>query len=127
MNTANLVFISLGGVFVVGVFLSLGSALYISYTKGDQISTHFKKGSTYLAHGIYRRSSFYGRVHLIGWISSALTFPQFFLKRGLVSAEEIDSFPFKLKRQLVILQWTFIGLFIAMVLLVIVGKSGVLS
>jgi uncharacterized membrane protein len=91
------------------------------------MSSHFKNSSSLLTLGIYRRSSLYGRMQLIGNISSILTFPRFFLKRGLASAEDIDSFPLPLKQQLVMLQWSFIGLVVAMVLLVVIGKSGILN
>ena len=99
----------------------------MGYTKGDVLSEHFQNSSFLLTFGINRRSSFYGKIQLIGNISSILTFPGFFLKRGLASAEDIDSVPLKLKQQRVMLQWSFIGLIAAMVLLVIIEKSGVLS
>ncbi|MGE8154887.1 hypothetical protein ACQKP5_27030 [Pseudomonas vancouverensis] len=117
----------LGSVVIICQFICIGIALFLGHTKGDLMSKHFKSNASFLTIGLYRRTSFYGRVHFILGISSVLTFPGFFLKRGLVSADEIRSFPLKLKRQLIMLQWSGIGLVIAMILLVIVGKSGVLS
>lgn len=127
MHTVNLIFGSVCGVIFIGQFICIGTALHLSYTKGDIISSHFKNCSYLINTGIYNNSSFYGRILLMGNISSIVTFPKFFLKRGLVSAEEIGSFPRQLKRQLNILQWSFIGLLAAMVLLVTIGKSGILS
>lgn len=127
MTAADIIFISLCGVVITGQFLCIGAALYLTHTKSDLMSSHFKSSSYLLTIGVYRRSSLYGRMQLIGNISSILTFPRFFLKRGLASAEDIDSFPLPLKRQLVMLQWSFIGLIIAMILLVIIGKSEILS
>jgi len=126
MTVADVIFIGVCGLVIIGQFLCIGAALYLSHTKGDFMSSHFKNSSFLLTLGIYRRSSLYGRMQLIGNISSILTFPRFFLKRGLASAEDIDSFPLSLKRQLVILQWSFIGLIVAMVLLVIIGKADLL-
>ena len=127
MTIADVIFLSVCGVVIIGQFLCIGAALYLSHTKGDLMSSHFKNSSSLLTLGIYRRSSLYGRMQLIGNISSILTFPRFFLKRGLASAEDIDSFPLPLKQQLVMLQWSFIGLVVAMVLLVVIGKSGILN
>ena len=127
MTTAKLIIGSLGGVVIICQFICIGIALYLSYTKGDLMSSHFKNSSSLLTFGIYRRTSLYGRLQLVGNISSILTFPGFFLKRGLANAEDIDSFPLPLKRQLVMLQWSFIGLVVAMVLLVAIGKSGILK
>ena len=126
MTIADVIFISVCGLVIIGQLLCIGAALYLSHTKGDLMSSHFKSSSSLLTLGIYKRSSLYGRMQLIGNISSILTFPRFFLKRGLASAEDIDSFPLSLKRQLVILQWSFIGLIVAMVLLVIIGKADLL-
>ena len=127
MTSAKLVIGNLGGVVIICQFVCIGIALYLSYTKGDLMSSHFKSSSFLLALGIYRRTSLYGRLQLVGSISSILAFPRFFLKRGLANAEDIDSFPLPLKRKLVMLQWSFIGLVIAMVLLVLIGKSGILE
>lgn len=126
MITAKLIIGGLGGVVIICQFICIGVALYLSYTKGDLMSSHFKSSSFLLTLGIYRRSSLYGRVQLIGNISSILTFPSFFLKRGLASAEDIDSFPLPLKRKLVMLQWGFIGLVVSMILLVVIGKADLL-
>jgi hypothetical protein len=127
VTTAKFIIGSLGGVVIICQFICIGIALYLSYTKGDLMSSHFKNSSSLLTFGIYRRTSLYGRLQLVGNISSILTFPGFFIKRGLANAEDIDSFPLPLKRQLVMLQWGFIGLVVAMVLLVAIGKSGILK
>ncbi len=100
--------------------------MYLSYTKGDLMSSHFKSSSSLLAFGIYKSTSLHGRLLLVGSISSILTFPGFFLKRGLANAEDIDSFPLSLKRKLVMLQWSFIGLVVSMILLVVIGKADLL-
>ena len=100
--------------------------MYLSYTKGDLMSSHFKSSSSLLAFGIYKSTSLHGRLLLVGSISSILTFPGFFLKRGLANAEDIDSFPLPLKRKLVMLQWSFIGLVVSMILLVVIGKADLL-
>lgn len=44
-----------------------------------------------------------------------MTFPSFQLKKGQLSAKDLESFPPNLKRKLAILQWCMIGLFLVMV------------
>jgi hypothetical protein len=126
VTTAKLIIGGLGGVVIICQFICIGIALYLSYAKGDLMSSHFKNSSSLLTFGIYRRTSLYGRLQLVGSISSILTFPGFFLKRGLANAEDIDSFPLPLKRKLVMLQWSFIGLVVSMILLVVIGKTDLL-
>lgn len=126
MITAKLIIGCLGGLVIICQFICIGVALYLSYTKGDLMSSHFKSSSSLLAFGIYKSTSLHGRLLLVGSISSILTFPGFFLKRGLANAEDIDSFPLSLKRKLVMLQWSFIGLVVSMILLVVIGKADLL-
>lgn len=127
MITAELVAVSLCGLVMIGQFVCIGVALYLSYTKGDFMSLHFKTIPSILKFGIHHRSSLRGRVHLIASISGVLTFPGFYIKRGLATAEEINSFPTPLKRKLVMMQWCFIVLMAAMVLLFIIIKSEILN
>ena len=127
MTAAKLIIGGLGGVVIICQFICIGVALYLSYAKGDLMLSHFKRKSSLLALGIYKRTSLHGRLLLVGSISSILTFPGFFLKRGLANAEDIDSFPLPLKRKLVILQWSSIGLIVSMILLVVIGKAGLLN
>lgn len=100
MITAKLIIGGLGGLVIICQFISIGVALYLSYTKGDLMSSHFKNSSSLLALGIYKSTSLHGRLLLVGSISSILTFPGFFLKRGLANAEDIDSFPPRLSASL---------------------------
>ncbi|PAM85125.1 hypothetical protein CES87_01105 [Pseudomonas sp. ERMR1:02] len=127
MITPNLILGSLCLIVITGQFICIGSALYLSHTKKDIISSHFKHCSVLLIFGIHKGTTFYRRILLIGNISSIVTFPNFFISRKLITAEEIESFPSPLKRQLKILQWSFIGLIASMVSLVIIGRSGILN
>ena len=58
----------------------------------------------------------------MGSISSVLTFPDFYIKRGRASAEDISLFPTVLKRKLVVLQWGGIVIMISSVLLFLTRK-----
>ncbi|MNG21246.1 hypothetical protein D3C76_889580 [compost metagenome] len=79
ISVADALFLASGLVVFGGALVAFGVALYLGYTKGDVLSEHFQNSSFLLTLGIKRRSSFYGRIQLIGNISSILTFPGFFL------------------------------------------------
>lgn len=127
MTTAGLVVGSLSCFVAVGLFICITLALYLGYTQGDQMSKYFKKSTSSMTSATQRHSGPYGKLQLVGGVSFVVTFPRFFLKHGILNAEDVKSFPLHLRRKLVALQWGFIGVFISMVLLACIGWSGVLD
>ncbi len=51
---------------------------------------------------------------LVGGISGFVTFPEFYIKRGRVSADDIKNLPLSLRYKLIVLQWTSIILLLIM-------------
>ena len=127
MTTAGLVVGSLSCFVAVGLFICIALALYLGYTQGDQMSKYFKNSSSSMTSATQIHSGPYGKLQLDGGVSFVVTFPQFFLKHGILNAEDVRNFPLRLRRKLVALQWAFIGVFISMVLLACIGWSGVLD
>ncbi|AWY44128.1 hypothetical protein DKY63_31150 [Pseudomonas putida] len=60
-------------------------------------------------------------MQLVGGIAFVVAFPGFFLRHGIVNAEDIKNFPLSLKWKLVALQWGFMVVFISMGVLVSIG------
>ena len=127
MNTAELVVGGLCGLVIVCLFIWIGVALSMAYTRMDTMLDHLKKSPCAMSIASLSHGGPWGKLLLIGGVSGFITFPGFYLKRGRISAEDINNFPVPLRRQLVALQWTVIGLFAALALLVTIGKSGVLK
>lgn len=67
----------------------------------------------------------WGKLLLVGSISSVLAFPKTYLKRGKISPDDLHKFPLALKRKLVILQWVGLTLLLTMVGLAAVTKFGI--
>ncbi|WP_415765019.1 hypothetical protein [Pseudomonas sp. ZB1P45] len=127
MNTAELVVGGLCGLVIVCMFIWIGVALYMAYTKMDVMLGCLKNSSSVMSMASLRHGGPWGKLLLVGGVSGFITFPGFYLKRGSINAEDVNNFPAPLRRKLVALQWTVIGLFAALALLVAVGKSGVLK
>ncbi|MBV7510055.1 MULTISPECIES: hypothetical protein [unclassified Pseudomonas] len=127
MNTAELVVGGLCGLVIVCMFIWIGVALYMAYTKMDVMLGCLKNSSSVMSMASLRHGGPWGKLLLVGGVSGFITFPGFYLKRGSINAEDVNNFPVPLRRKLVALQWTVIGLFAALALLVAVGKSGVLK
>ncbi|CAI8970252.1 hypothetical protein [Pseudomonas putida] len=127
MTTAGLVVGSLSCIVIVSLFICIALALYLGYTQSEEMTKHFKNSSSSITSATHKHSGPYGKMQLVGGISFVLTFPRFFLKQGVLDAEDIRNFPLHLRRKLIALQWGFIVIFISMALLVCIRGSGILD
>ena len=122
MSIEKIVFGLLGGILVIGAIIWIVIALRIAYTHLNLMLKHLENSSTVTTLTQLKQGSLWGRVLLVGSISSVLTFPDFYIKRGRASAEDISSFPTLLKRKLVVLQWGGIVIISSSVLLFLTRK-----
>jgi hypothetical protein len=125
LNTADKIFLVVGLVDFAGIFISLGIYLHMAYTKMDLMLDHLKNSVVLSTLTTLRHGGPWGKLILVGSIASFVTFPNFHLKRGWVSAEDLLSFPEALKRKLVVLQWSALALIVVMAGLAAVVKLGV--
>ena len=122
MSIEKIVFGLLGGILVIGAIIWIVIALRIAYTHLNLMLKHLENSSTVTTLTQLKQGSLWGRVLLVGSISSVLTFPDFYIKRGRASAEDISLFPTLLKRKLVVLQWGGIVIISSSVLLFLTRK-----
>ncbi|UVE43846.1 hypothetical protein KS461_20905 [Pseudomonas chlororaphis] len=125
LNTADKVFLVVGFIDFVGIFIALGICLHMAYTKMDVMLDHLQNSAVLSTLTTLRHDGPWGKLILVGSIASFVTFPNFYLKRGWVSAEDVLGFPAALKRKLVVLQWSGLGLLLVMTGLAAVVKLGV--
>ena len=122
MSIEKIVFGLLGGILVIGAIIWLVIALRIAYRHLELMLKHLENSSTVTTLTQLKQGSLWGRVLLVGSISSVLTFPDFYIKRGRASAEDISLFPTMLKRKLVVLQWGGIVIISSSILLFLTRK-----
>ena len=122
MSAAEFVFGYLGGAVLLGVLIWIGVALYLAYTKTDLMLAHLKNCPAIMVRAPLRNGGPWGKLLLIGGISGVITFPNFYLKRGELSADDLSTFPASLRRKLILMQWSIIVLFSFAFLLWFVGK-----
>lgn len=127
MTAAELVVGSLCGVVLIGLYIWIGITLYLGYTKGEEMSAYFKKSSSLITLHTNKHKGPLGKLQLVGGIAGVVTFPRFFIKRGIANAEDVESFPLSFRRKLIFLQWSVIGLLTTLVFLVSLWESGVLK
>jgi len=106
VSTADKIFlcISLSG--FGGIFVWIGIALHLAYTKMDLMLDHLKNSPAIMIRVFLIDTGPWGRLHVFGLIMGLMVMPHFFLRDGGASAEDLKNFPAKLKRKLIILQWT---------------------
>ena len=127
MNTAELIVGALCGVVIISMIIWIGIALYIAHLKMDVILEHLKNSSAGTRLAALKHGGAWGRLLLVGGASGLVTFTNFYIRRGTLSTEDVASFPVSLRQKLVWMQWSAIVLLSAMVVLVALGKSGVLK
>lgn len=127
MNTAELIVGGLCGVVIILMIIWIGIALYIARSKMDVILEHLKNSSAGTRLAALKHGGAWGRLLLVGGASGLVTFTNFYIRRGTLSTEDVASFPVSLRQKLVWMQWSAIVLLSAMVVLVALGKSGVLK
>lgn len=104
MSVASALFVA-SGLFCFGsAIVVLGIGVYLGHTKGDVLSDHFKNSHPVITIPAFMDKGLRGKTRLVWSVSSVVTFPRFFLKLGIVNAEDLDNFPTDLRRKLVRLQ-----------------------
>ena len=121
MTPAKLIFGVLGGAVLLMIFIWMGLALYLSYTKIDVMLKHLKNSTAVMALSRYRHLGAWGHLHLIAGIAALVAFPDRHIRNGTLSASDLNSLPGSLKRQLVIWRW---GVLILCGLLLLLGGVG---
>lgn len=112
----------LSGGIVLGTVAWIGFALHTAYTQMDVMLDHLLNCPAVRARAPLRHGGPWGKLLLVGGLSGIVTFPNGLLKRGLLSAEDLRTFPAPLKRKLAVMQWSVIGLLGFAFLLWAVGK-----
>lgn len=107
-----------------GIFLWIGICLHLAYTKMDLILEHLKNSSAILVRAPLRHGGPWGKLLLIGGISGIVTFPRFHIKRNTLNPADLEGLPYRLKRTLVRLHHSGIGLMAVMVIFGIAVKAG---
>jgi len=100
------VFIVVGLIDVIGIFVSTGVALYFAYRKMDLMLSHLENCRTITIHIFLLNAGPRGRLYVLGKVMGLMTMPGVFLRDGGAAAEDLKNFPTDLRRQLVALQWT---------------------
>lgn len=121
MSPAKLAFGLFGGTVLLMIFIWIGFALYLAYTKMDVMLRHLRNSTAVMALSHYRHLGAWGHFHLIAGIAALVAFPNRHIKNGTLSAEDINNLPAPLKRKLVIWRW---GILILCGLLFLFGGIG---
>ena len=126
ISVADALFLASGLIVFGGALVVFGVALHLGYTKGDVLSEHFQNSSPLITVSARVHAGLRGKTRLVYSISSVVTFPRFFLKYGIVTYVDLHNFHYDLRRKLVALQWTLLGVLAGMVLLGLIAMSGIL-
>ena len=127
VSVADQVFLVLGLSIFGGAVFCIGLSLHMAYTKMELMLGHLKNCSIVRTHAPLKYGGPWGKLMLIGWIAGVFAFPEYYLKRGQASLNDLNNFPANLRKKLVMLKWASLVLFAAMIILFIFRKSGLLK
>lgn len=122
MNAADQAFLVVGLMSFGGIFICVGVALHLAYSKKDLMLEHLKNCTAIMIQAPLRNGGPWGKLLLVGWISGIVTFPGYYLRRGGVSVEDLNGFPILLKRKLKCIKLTSIALLASIILLFVVRR-----
>jgi hypothetical protein len=126
LSTGDTVLLSIALADFIGIFLWIGVCLHLAYTQADVMLEHLKNSPAITIWAPILHAGPWGKLMFIGGVCGLITFPGYQLKKGNVSAEDLAGFPTALKRKLVFLQWSMIGLLLVMVTFGIAIKLGLI-
>lgn len=125
LTTADKLFLVVGLIDFAGLFAVIGYTLYLANTKMDVLLKTFKNSSGVIALASLRLGGLRSKIMIVGGISGYVTFPNFYIKRGVLDVEDFKEASEILKRQLVVLQWSGIALLLVMFGLAIVVELNI--
>lgn len=127
MSTSQTIIVYLGGLVVFSMSACLGVLLHLAYTKMDILLGLFPNSVGVKTLAPLRHGGIWGKLMLIGGISSYVAFPGPYLKNGQLSREDLEAMPNSLRRRLALMQWILVMLATAMFALYFIGKSGLIN
>ena len=106
VSTAEKIFLCVSLIDFGGIFVSLGIALHLAYTKMDLMLDHLKNCPAVMIRAPFKNAGPGGRLFVLGAIMGLMTVPRLYLRDGGASAEDLKNFPADLKRKIIILHRT---------------------
>jgi len=106
LSTAEKIFLSVSLIDFGGIFVWIGIALHLAYTKMDLMLAHLKNCPAVMIRAPFKDGGPSGRLFVQGAIMGLMTTPRLYLRDGGASAEDLKNFPADLKRKLIILHRT---------------------
>ncbi|MCU1761607.1 hypothetical protein NTD84_18035 [Pseudomonas sp. 14P_8.1_Bac3] len=126
MNTSRVVVAYLGLFVLVCAFIWFGVALYVANKKIEILLRLFPNSLGVKTLSALRYGGVWGKIMLIGGITSYVTFPFLYLKNGQLSRKDLQAIPTPLKRRLITMQWVLVSLVSLMFALYVIDESGLL-
>lgn len=105
LSTAQKIHFVIGLIDFGGLFIFIGTALYLAYTKMDFMLHHLRNCPAIINRRDLRNGGPRANLVLMGEIMGALAMPHLSLRNGGISADDLKSFPAGLRRILVTLYW----------------------
>lgn len=122
MTLGKEIFLYLGCTLFLAMFIWLGIALRIAYTRMDELLAYFKNSSFISSKAWYRAAGPRFQLLLFGAIAGCATFNGYMIRHGVISAEDIKNLPQPVRQMLVRMHQASWVILLALLTLVVVAK-----
>ncbi|WP_051414793.1 hypothetical protein [Pseudomonas sp. QTF5] len=103
LRTSEIIFLLVGIVDFAGVFILLGVMLYVAKTKTETILNHLRNSSISSRIIMLWHGGPWGRIYMMSEVFGIMRNPEYYIKAGTLSAEDMKTFPRKLRQNLITL------------------------
>lgn len=110
ITTVHIVLGSFMGITFLGAFIMIGAHLYWIRTHLNEALAHLKNSPIVNQQRAFLYFGIWGKMALLGGIAGFLTYSGYFIKRGLLDADEVNNFPEPLKKKLIASHYILGGL-----------------
>jgi hypothetical protein len=124
MSTLRIIHGYIGGAILLGLLTIEGIALYWARTRTKDFIKYFSNFPLLLSKTTTKEDGLILKLMFIGAIAGCVACPTGYIQRGEVSAEDLQNLPASIKKRLVIMHWTLMGLLAALPIHYAVSESG---
>lgn len=105
VSTAEKVYLCVGLIGFAGVFVYLGCAMHLVYTKMELMLGHLKNCPAVMIRAPFKNGGPWGKMFVLVGIMAVIIAPRLYLLDGGASSEDLKNFPARLKRKMIVMHW----------------------
>lgn len=105
VSIAHKIFLCVSIIGFGGLMIFLGVALHLAYARMDVMLDHLKNCPSVMVRAPFKNGGVRGKLFVLAAIMGMMTMPNLYLRDGGANAKDLQNFPRRLRRKLIVLHW----------------------